>query len=439
MLDNLKAPEDVLRAIKDGKVQAIDLRFTDLPGQWHHFLGPPSAFDLESLWDAVGFDGSSIPWLKEMQETDVRVIPDPASAFLDPFTEMPTLVLICNIRNPVTGQTYNRDARSIAHKAEAYLQTTPIGDTANFGLELEYFVVNRERNDPSTNYDNYEADTAEANWSAARRFRVPPANMLQSIHTQMVATLEKIGLEVEAPHREFASSGQGEIEMRFATLTRMADNVMIFKYVVNEVARQRGMTATFMPKPPFSNNDSGMHVHQSAWYGERPLFAGDGYAGSSALMRHYMAGLLAHAPALLAICASTANRSTMPRFETPVNLGQAQRNRSAACRIPMYSPNPKAKRVEFRCPYASCNPYLAFAAMLLAGIDGFHNRLYTLDPDEPIENFYNLPLEKPAKIPCAPSLKESLNAVEADHAFLLQGDVFTPDVIRTHLSYKRAQ
>ena len=293
------------------------------------------------------------------------VIPDPATAFLDPFTEAKTLVLICTIRDPVTGQSYTRDPRNIAQKAETYLAATRIGDTAYFGPELEHFLFNEVRYDQSTNFGFYEIDSAEANWSAAARngtgrghilrpkegyFPVPPSDTLQDARSEMVTLLESLGIAIEAHHHEVATGGQGEIDMRFAPLTRMADNVMIYKYIVKNVARRRGMTATFMPKPLFGDNGSGMHVHSSIWQGERPLFAVDGYAGTSAVMRSYIAGLLKHAPALLAICAPTVNsyRRLVPGFEAPVNLGYSQRNRSAACRIPMYSPNPIAKRVEFR-------------------------------------------------------------------------------------------
>jgi glutamine synthetase len=455
MAYKLKTPEDVLRTIKDDKIEMVDLRFTDLPGTWQHFSVPPSSFDADSFEDGVGFDGSSIRGFQEIQESDMLVIPDPASAFLDPFTEARTLNLICAVRDPVTGQPYSRDPRHVAQKAEIYLRASQIGDSSYFGPELEHFVFNEVRYDQSTNYGYYEIDAVEANWSAARRegpglghilrpkegyFPVPPADVLQDARTEMVCTLESIGIQVEAHHHEVATGGQGEIDMRFATLTRMADNVMIYKYVVKNVAKKRGMTATFMPKPLFGDNGSGMHVHSSIWQGERPLFAGDGYAGTSAVMRHYIAGLLKHAPALLAICAPTVNsyRRLVPGFEAPVNLGYSQRNRSAACRIPMYSASPKAKRVEFRCPDPSCNPYLAFAAILMAGIDGIQNRL---DPGDPIDkNLYDLPPQELAKIPSAPgSLEESLDALEKDHEFLLKGEVFSRDVIETHLNYKRAR
>ena len=385
-----KNSEDVLRTIKDDNIEMIDLRFTDLPGLWQHFSVPPRAFDSDSIAEGVGFDGSSIRGFQEIQESDMLVVPDPTTAFLDPFAEARTLVLICDIRDPVTGQSYSRDARYIAQKAEVYLKSTGIGDASYFGPELEHFVFNEVRYDQGANYGYYEIDAIEANWNAANKdgpslghklrpkegyFPVPPADQLQDARTEMVSVLEEIGIAVEAHHHEVATGGQGEIDMRFASLTRMADNVMIYKYVVKNVARQRGMTATFMPKPLFGDNGSGMHVHQSIWKGERPLFAGDGYAGSSDLMRYYIGGLLKHAPALLAICAPTVNsyRRLVPGFEAPVNLGYSQRNRSAAVRIPMYSANPKTKRVEFRCPDPACNPYLAFAAMLMAGLDGIQS------------------------------------------------------------------
>ena len=364
-------------------------------------------------------------------------------------------MLICNIRDPITGQNYSRDVRYIAQKAETYLKSTGIGDASYFGPELEHFVFNEVRYDQSTNYGYYEIDAVEANWNAASKngpslghklrpkegyFPVPPADQLQDARTNMVSILEELGVAVEAHHHEVATGGQGEIDMRFASLTRMADNVMIYKYVVKNVARQRGMTATFMPKPLFGDNGSGMHVHQSIWKGKQPLFAGDGYAGSSELMRYYIGGLLKHAPALLAICAPTVNsyRRLVPGFEAPVNLGYSQRNRSAAVRIPMYSANPKTKRVEFRCPDPACNPYLAFAAMLMAGLDGIQSRI---KPGDPIDkNLYDLPPVERAKIQSTPgTLDEALDALEADHRFLLKGDVFTRDAVEVYINYKRSR
>jgi glutamine synthetase len=444
-------PDDVLKAIKDDKIEMIDLRFVDLPGTWQHFSVPPQAIAADSFSDGVGFDGSSIRGFQEIQESDMLVVPDPATAFLDPFTEAPTLVLICNIMDPVTGQPYSRDARHIAQKAETHLRASGIGDVSYFGPELEFFVFDEVHYDQGTNYAYFDIEAAEANWSGRSGsglghklrpkegyFPVPPADTLQDARTEMVTLLEQIGIPVEAHHHEVATGGQGEIDMRFASLTRMADNVMIYKYVVKNVARRRGMTATFMPKPLFGDNGSGMHVHQSIWQSDRPLFAGDGYAGSSEAMRYYIGGLLKHAPALLGICAPTVNsyRRLVPGFEAPVNLGYSRRNRSAAVRIPMYSPDPKSKRVEFRCPDPSCNPYLAFAAMLMAGLDGIRSRL---DPGEPIDkNLYDLPPLQRAQIPSTPgSLEEALNALEADGKFLGIDEVFTSDVLETYLSYKR--
>jgi glutamine synthetase len=455
MTYNCRSPEDVLKTIKDEKIEMIDLRFTDLPGLWQHFSVPPRALDLDGIAEGIGFDGSSIRGFQEIQESDMLVVPDPSTAFLDPFSEAPTLVLICNIRDPITGQSYSRDVRYIAQKAENYLKGSGVGDASYFGPELEHFVFNGVRYDQSTNYGYYEIDAVEANWNAANKngpslghklrpkegyFPVPPADQLQDARTNMVLILEQIGIAVEAHHHEVATGGQGEIDMRFAPLTRMADNVMIYKYVVKNVARQRGMTATFMPKPLFGDNGSGMHVHQSIWKGERPLFAGDGYAGSSELMRFYIGGLLKHAPALLAMCAPTVNsyRRLVPGFEAPVNLGYSQRNRSAAVRIPMYSANPKTKRVEFRCPDPACNPYLAFAAMLMAGLDGILSRI---DPGQAIDkNLYDLPPVERAKIKSTPgSLDEALDALEANHQFLLRGDVFTRDAVETYINYKRSR
>ena len=450
-----KSLDDVLTTIKEDKIEMIDLRFTDLPGLWQHFSVPPRALGLESLAEGVGFDGSSIRGFQEIQESDMLVVPDPGTAFLDPFAEARTLVLICNIRDPITGQNYSRDVRYIAQKAETYLQSTGIGDASYFGPELEHFVFNEVRYDQSTNYGYYEIDAVEANWNSMSNnghslghklrpkegyFPVPPADQLQDARSNMVSILEDLGVAVEAHHHEVATGGQGEIDMRFAPLTRMADNVMVYKYVVKNVARQRGMTATFMPKPLFGDNGSGMHVHQSIWKGQKPVFAGDGYAGSSELMRYYIGGLLKHAPALLAICAPTVNsyRRLVPGFEAPVNLGYSQRNRSAAVRIPMYSANPKTKRVEFRCPDPACNPYLAFAAMLMAGLDGIQNRI---SPGDPIDkNLYDLPPVERAKIQSTPgSLDEALDALEADHHFLLKGDVFTKDAVEIYINYKRAR
>jgi glutamine synthetase len=444
---NLKTPEDVLRTIKADAIQILELRFTDLAGLWQHFSVPAKAVNLEDFERGFGSDGASIGCSQEIQASSSLVIPDPASAFRDPFADMPTLVLICTLCDPVTGQSYTRDPRYIAQKAEAYLQATQIGDAANFGLELEYFLFNGGRDDQSA---KHELETADAHGTAARPagpaehnivrpvgyFPVPPTDKLQHVRTQVVGTLEKLGIKVDPPPHNVQNGPQPRIHLRFTKLTRMADSLMIYKYVVKNVARQHGMIAAFVPKP----GGSGMQVHQSIWHKERPLFAGDGYAGSSALMRHYMAGLLEHVGALIAICAPAVNsyRCLMPGFESPIKLGHAH-PRSVTSRIPMYSRNPKT-RLEFRCTDQSCNPYLAFAAMLMAGIDGFQKRLYSLHPREPIRKIYGLPRQELATISSAPSsLEKPLNALEADHTFLLQGDVFTLDVIDTHLSYNRTR
>ncbi len=454
MFLNCTTADDVLKAIKDKNVQMIDVRFTDLPGVWQHFSVPPSAVDASALSDGIGFDGSSIRGFQEIQESDMLVVPDPATAFLDPFTPATTLVLICNVRDPVTGQTYSRDARYIAQKAEAYLKGTGIADTVYFGPEAEFFVFNDIRYGQGINYSFHEIDSKEGNWNTGADegpnlghkprpkegyFPVPPTDSLQDLRTEMALTLEALGIPVEAHHHEVATGGQNEIDMRFDTLTRMADNLMIYKYVVKNVARKHGMTATFMPKPLFEDNASGMHVHQSLWKAGTNQFYDQGnYAGLSQLGRYYIGGLLKHAWALCALCAPTTNsyRRLVPGYEAPINLVYSQRNRSACCRIPMYSPNPRAKRVEFRTPDPSCNGYLAFAAMLMAGLNGIEDRI---DPGQPIDkNLYDLPPEEAKSVKSTPgSLQAALDALEADHAFLLRGDVFTPDVIETWLSYKR--
>jgi glutamine synthetase len=362
--------------------------------------------------------------------------------------------MIADVIDPVTKQRYDRDPRYIARKAELYLGASGVADTAYFGAEAEFFIFDSVRFDQRAQHGFYFVDAEEGRWNSGRMennlgyrprykegyFPVPPSDALHDIRSEMMLTMIQCGLKIEAQHHEVATGGQGEIDMRFATLTRMADNVMIYKYVVKGVARKRGMTATFMPKPLFGDNGSGMHVHQSIWKGKKPIFAGDGYAGSSETMRYYIGGLLKHAPALCAICAPTVNsyRRLVPGFEAPVNLGYSQRNRSAACRIPMYSPNPKAKRVEFRCPDPAASPYLCFAAMLMAGLDGIQRRI---NPGDPIDkNLYDLPPEEMARVPKAPgTLDEALDALEKDHKFLTEGNVFTQDVIDTYLSYKRSR
>jgi glutamine synthetase len=454
MFLNCATAPDVLKAVKDRNVEMIDLRFTDLPGTWQHFSVPPGAVDAAALEEGIGFDGSSIRGFQEIQESDMLVVPDPSTAFLDPFTPATTLVLICNVRDPVTGEPYSRDPRHIAQKAEAYLKRTNVADTSYFGPEAEFFVFNDVRYGQGMNFAYHEIDSTEGIWNSGAEeapnlahkprqkegyFPVPPVDSMQDLRTEMVLTLEALGIRIEAHHHEVATAGQGEIDMRFTTLTRMADNLMLYKYVIKNVARKHGMTATFMPKPLFEDNASGMHVHQSLWRGESNLFYSTGhYANLSDIARYYIGGLLKHAWALCALCAPTTNsyRRLVPGYEAPINLVYSQRNRSACCRIPMYSPSPRAKRVEFRSPDPSCNGYLAFAAMLMAGLDGIQSRI---DPGQPIDkNLYDLPPVEAKSVRSTPgSLQQALDALEADHAFLRAGEVFTPDVIETWLSYKR--
>jgi glutamine synthetase len=449
-------PEDVLAVIEEQDIQIVDVRFIDMPGIWQHFSVPAKVFDLSAFTEGLGFDGSSIRGFQQIQESDMLLIPDPTTAFLDPFTAVPTLVLICNVRDPITRQNYTRDPRYIAQKAEAYLRSTGIADVSYWGPEAEFFIFNDIRYGQDVNYGFYYIDSIEGSWNTGKEekpnlgykprikegyFPVPPSDVLQDIRTQMVLTMIEAGIEVEAHHHEVATGGQCEIDMRFCSLTQMADNLIKYKYIVKNVARKNGMTATFMPKPLFGDNGSGMHCHQSLWKDGVNLFYDEsGYAGLSELARYYIGGILKHAPALLAFCAPTVNsyHRLVPGFEAPINLVYSQRNRSACCRIPMYSQSPKAKRVEVRFPDPSCNGYLAFAAMLMAGLDGIQNQI---DPGEPIDkDLYDLPPEEAARVKSTPgSLPEVLDALEADHEFLLKGDVFTPDVIEVWLEYKRTR
>ena len=448
------SPEDVIKAIKDNDVQIVDLRFTDLPGMWQHTSFPATAFKADQVDEGLGFDGSSIRGFQEIQASDMLLMPDETTAFLDPFTQHKTLVLICDIRDPVTKDFYPRDPRGVARKAEAYLNSTGLGDRAFFGPEAEFFVFDDVRYGQAVHYGTYSVDSVEGHWNMPEDegpnlgykirpkegyFPVPPSDSLHDLRSEMALVMAQIGIDVECHHHEVATAGQCEIDMRFDTLVAMADSLIKYKYVVKNVAKAHGKTATFMPKPLFGDNGSGMHVHQSIWNGDKPTF-GDpsGYAGLSDTCRYYIGGLLKHAPALLAFAAPTTNsyHRLVPGYEAPVNLAWSVRNRSAAVRIPMYSDSPKAKRAEFRCPDPSCNPYLAFAAMLMAGIDGIKNRI---DPGDPVDkNIYDLPPEELAEIPTVPgSLGEALAALEADHEFLMEGDVFTQDFVANYLEYKR--
>jgi len=452
--------QKVADLIKKNNIQIVDLKFTDLPGLWQHFSIPPKDMvdfdDLQgSIWvDGIGFDGSSIRGFQEIQESDMILIPDPATARLDPACSVPTVSILCDIVDPVTRDPYSRDPRGVAKKAEAYLKSTGLADTSYWGPELEFFVFDDIRYDQNEHEGYYHIDSIEGQWNTGSNtqpnlgykprykegyFPVPPHDTLQDIRSEMVIEMEKVGITIEVHHHEVATAGQNEIDMRYAPLTQMADNVLWYKYIVKNVARKHGKVATFMPKPLFMDNGSGMHTHQSLWKNGKPLFFDQkGYALTSEMCRWYAGGLLRHAPALMAFCAPTTNsyKRLVPGYEAPVNLVFSARNRSAAARIPMYTNNPKAKRIEFRPPDPTANPYLAFPAMLMAGLDGVQKKM---DPGAPLEkNTYELSPREERRLKTVPgSLDESLRALEADNEFLRRGNVFTDDVIETWLSYKR--
>ena len=444
-------PKTVLEFAKTNSVEMLDLRFTDLPGLWHHVSYPISQVNEDSLQEGFGMDGSSIRGWADIHESDMLLVPDISRLMLDPFTEIPTLVMICDVIDPVTKQRYDRDPRYIARKAELYLASTGLADTAYFGAEAEFFIFDNVRFDQNEHEGFYIIDAEEGRWNSGRAennqgyrprykegyFPVPPTDHYQDLRSEMVLTLQNCGIEVECHHHEVATGGQTEIDLRFDSLVRSADAMMLYKYVVKNVADQYGKTVTFMPKPLFQDNGSGMHTHQSLWKGGQPLFAGDGYAGLSQTALWYIGGLLKHGPALSALIAPTTNsyKRLVPGYEAPVNLAYSRRNRSAACRIPMYSASPKAKRVEFRPPDPSCNPYLAFSAMLMAGLDGIENKI---DPGQPLDkDIYDLGPEELAKVPSMPgSLEAALEELERDSQFLLKGDVFTEEMLNTYIQYK---
>jgi len=448
--------KQVLEFAKKNNVAMVDIKFTDWPGTWQHFSVPTHELEESSFEDGFGFDGSSIRGWQAIHASDMLVIPDPETAMLDPFTDHPTLSLICDIVDPVTREHYTRDPRWIATKAANYLKSTRIGDTIFFGPEAEFFVFNSARFRTAPNTGFYEIDSVEGRWNTGREsdygspnlaykprykegyFPVPPSDTLQNLRTEMCLEMEKVGIIIEAQHHEVATGGQCEIDMKFRPIVEMADKLMLYKYIIKNVARRHGLTVTFMPKPLFEDNGSGMHCHQSIWKDGKPLFAGSGYAGLSEMCLHYIGGILKHSRAIAAFTNPTTNsyKRLVPGYEAPVNLAYSSRNRSASCRIPMYSESPKAKRVEVRFPDPSCNPYLAFAAMAMAGIDGIENKI---DPGEPLDkNIYALTPEEAAGIPTMPtSLAEALDCLEADKDFLLKGDVFTEDAIDTWIAYKR--
>ena len=447
-------PKELLKAIKELDIMMVDLRFTDMPGTTQHFTIPISSLNEDIFISGLGFDGSSIRGFQEIQESDMIVLPDVNSAFIDPFYSEKTIVFLCNIKDPITLEDYTKDPRNIAKKAEAYLKSSGTADTVFCGPEAEFFVFNDIKYDSGSNFSFYEVDSGEGTWNTGADenpnlghkprlkegyFPLPPVDTLQDIRTEMVMIMQNIGLNVEAHHHEVATAGQCEIDLEFSPLLSMADDVMKYKYVVKNVAKQHGMTATFMPKPLFEDNGSGMHVHQSLWKnGETLMYKKGNYANLSQMALYYIGGVLKHAPALLAFCAPTTNsyKRLVPGFEAPVNLVYSKRNRTAAVRIPVYSQSPKATRMEFRCPDPTANPYLAFAALLMAGLDGIKNKI---DPGNPTDiNLYSASNKTLKKIPSTPgSLDDALYALEKDHSFLTEGNVFTKDVINAYIAYKR--
>ncbi len=445
-------PKEVLALCREKDVKSVDLRFMDFPGLWQHFTIPVSKLDEDVFEDGLGFDGSSIRGWQAINESDMLVVPQPETAIIDPFCAITTLSMICNIQDPITREDYSRDPRNVARKAVNYLKSTGIGDTAFIGPECEFFIFDDIRYDATSNSAFHYIDSSEGEWNRGRDekpnlgyklrykegyFPVPPADQQMDIRNEMMHAMIECGLDVEAQHHEVATGGQAEIDLRFDELVTMADKVMMYKYICKNVARKHGKVVTFMPKPLYGDNGSGMHTHLSIWKGGEPLFAGSGYAGLSDMALYAIGGLLKHAPAICAFANPTTNsyKRLVPGYEAPVNLAYSQRNRSAACRIPMYSPSPKAKRVEYRCPDPSCNPYLSFAAILMAAIDGIQNKI---DPGEPLDkDIYDLEPEELAAVPKTPgALHEALAALREDHEFLLRGDVFTPDVIDTWIWYK---
>ncbi len=449
-------PKQVLEFAKKQNAVMVDVKFTDWPGMWQHFSVPLHELEESNFEDGYGFDGSSIRGWQVINNSDMLVVPDPTTAIIDPFCKDTTLSMVGDIVDPITRESYSRDPRFIAKKAANYVKSTGIGDTIYFGPEAEFFVFHSARFSTTTNEGFYHIDSVEGAWNSGREddfggrnlgykprakegyFPVPPTDSMQDLRTEMVLVMESLGLVIECQHHEVATGGQAEIDMKFSPLVSMADQLMLYKYVVKNVAHRHGLTATFMPKPLFGDNGSGMHCHQSIWNGDKPLFAGDKYAGLSDMGLWYIGGILKHAQALAAFTNPTTNsyRRLVPGYEAPINLAYSSRNRSAACRIPMYSQSPKAKRVEVRFPDPACNPYLAFAAMAMAGIDGIENKI---DPGSPLDkNIYALSPEEAAGVPTMPAdLSAALTALEENNDFLLKGDVFTRDALEMWVTYKR--
>jgi glutamine synthetase len=448
-------PKEVLALCKSKNVQLVDVKFCDFLGTWQHFCMPVAELEEETFEAGLGFDGSSIRGWKSIEASDMLLILDPKTAIIDPFPQVTTLSIVADAVDTITREPYSRDPRNVARKAAAYLKQTGVADTAYLGPEPEFFIFDDVRYDQNSHSGYYYVDSIEGIWNTGREefpnlgnkirhkegyFPVPPNDALVDVRNEIIMVMKDCGLKVEKEHHEVSTAGQAEIDLRFDELVAMADNMMLHKYITKNVAKRHNKTATFMPKPLFGDNGSGMHTHQSLWKKGKPLFAGNKYAGLSDLALHYIGGLLKHANALCAFASPTVNsyKRLTPGFEAPVNLAYSSRNRSAAIRIPTYSPSPKAKRIEYRPPDPSCNMYLTFAAMLMAGLDGIQNRI---DPGEPMDkNLYELSPAEIKKVPQVPaSLAEACNHLERDHEFLLKGDVFTEDVISTWLEMKRKE
>jgi glutamine synthetase len=455
MATKTATPKEVIELAKKAEAKMMDIKFVDTFGTWQHFTCPIGELNEEIFTEGLGFDGSSIRGWKSIEASDMLAMPDPTTAFIDPFCAVPTLSLTCTVAETGTKELYTRDPRGIAQRAEKYLLSTGLADTAVFGPEAEFFVFDNVQFDCKSNGTFYSLDSEEGVWNTGRDeapnlgyklrhkegyFPVPPQDQQQDLRTEMCLVMEELGVQIERQHHEVATAGQAEIDFRFDTLVRTADKMMIYKYVVRNVARKHGKTACFMPKPLFGDNGSGMHTHMSLWKKGKPLFAGNEYAGLSQMALYYIGGVLKHAKALCAICSPTTNsyKRLVPGYEAPVNLAYSSRNRSAAVRIPTYSENPKTKRIEYRPPDPSANPYLCYTALLLAGLDGVLNKI---DPGEPMDkNLYELPPEEMAKVPQVPgSLEEAIICLEKDHEFLLKGDVFTMDFLDMWISTKRKE
>ncbi len=446
-------PKQVLELVKKHHIEFVDCRFMDFPGLWQHTTYPVSELNEASFVDGFGFDGSSIRGWQAINESDMLLVPAANTAKIDPFYQHPTLSLICDIKDPITKKHYSRDPRSIAKKCVKYLQDSKVADEAYFGPEMEFFIFDHVRYDQTINAAHYMVDSEEGVWNRGNAdpmnrgyqvrqkegyFPCPPMDTMSNLRSEMVSVMQAMGIAVECHHHEVATGGQGEIDLRYQDMLTMADTCMMYKYIVKNVAARHGKVATFMPKPLFQDNGSGMHTHFSLWKSGKPLFAGRHYAGLSQVGLYAIGGILKHAAALLAFTNPTTNsyKRLVPGYEAPVNLVYSSRNRSAAIRIPMYQQNPKTKRIEFRCPDSSCNPYLAFAAITMAALDGIKNKI---DPGNPLDkDVYDLSPAEYESIESTPTdLGEALDALESDYGFLLAGDVFTEDVIHYWIQYKR--